>query len=450
MGTHVSPPEDARVHWQGPTTTRRVLSVWWPLAGSWLLMGLEMPAFVAAASRLPDAETNLAAFNSLVYPISMVVEGPIVMLLAASTALVRDRRSYDQLRRFTITAGLALTLVHAIVAFTPIYDWIARDLIDVSEAALEPGRLGLRIMLPWSGAIAFRRFQQGVLIRYGRPRAVVVGTIVRLVSVSGVLLVGVAHGAIHGVVVGASAIATGVIAEAVFASWATRRVLREDVPSSGSEHEPLTARGFLAFYVPLALTPLMTLALQPITAAALWRMPDALRSSASWSAVYGFVFLFRALGFAFQEVTVSLLHTEDGARALRRFATILGLSATAIFVVFACTPLASVWFEHALALPPPLALLARAALPLGAMMPLLATLQNHCQGRLVATRRTRAITEAVVLYVATACLLFVLATTWWPHAGIHAALLVLAAAGSVQLGWLWLQARATAGIITPT
>ena len=36
---------------------------WWPLALSWSLMGLEMPAISAVVGNLPDAEIMLAASN---------------------------------------------------------------------------------------------------------------------------------------------------------------------------------------------------------------------------------------------------------------------------------------------------------------------------------------------------------------------------------------------------
>ncbi len=423
-----------------PTTpTRTVFSVWWPLAGSWLLMGLEMPAFVAAASRLPNVEPNLAAFNSVVYPISMVVEGPIVMLLAASTALVRDMQSYRALRKFTIVAAIAVTLVHALIAFTPIYDFIALELIHLADEALEPGRTGLRLMLPWSAAIAYRRFQQGVLIRNGHSRAVVVGTGIRLVTMASVLYGGVLHGGISGVVVGASAISSGVIAEAIYAALRARTVVRHELANGERSIEPLTTGRFVRFYTPLALTPLITLAMHPITAAAIWRMPEDYRSSASWGAMYGFIFLFRALGFAFQEVVVSL--ADARLAELRRFALKLGAACVAVFVLVALTPASTFWFRSILDLPPHLAELAITALIFGALMPAITVSQHYFQGILVARHATRGITEAVAVYLGAACLGFAIMAEVWTAAGIYAGLIVLTIAGAMQLLWLWLRCR---------
>lgn len=46
-----------------PLTQRRILSFWFPLAASWVLMTLKGPFVQAAIARLPDPETNLTAFG---------------------------------------------------------------------------------------------------------------------------------------------------------------------------------------------------------------------------------------------------------------------------------------------------------------------------------------------------------------------------------------------------
>lgn len=75
---------------------RRIVKTWWPLAASWLLMGLEGPAISAVIARLANPEINLAAYGGVVFPLTLFIEAPIIMLLAASTALdsIRDRVVY--------------------------------------------------------------------------------------------------------------------------------------------------------------------------------------------------------------------------------------------------------------------------------------------------------------------------------------------------------------------
>ena len=85
------------------------------------------------------------------------------------------------------------------------------------------------IMTPWTWSIAYRRFQQGVLIRFGHSRAVGLGTVVRLTAGGLVLLAGYLIGDIPGTMVGAGAQALGVISEAVYAGIRVRPVVRNQV-----------------------------------------------------------------------------------------------------------------------------------------------------------------------------------------------------------------------------
>jgi len=167
--------------------SRRVIRLWWPLAASWILMALEPTLVIATVSRLDDPKIHLAAWNSVVFPVSLVCEGPIIMMLAATTRLASSWERYRQVMRYGHIMNAALTALHAAIAFTPLYDWVAVDLLGTDPAVLEPGRIGLMIMLPWTYAIGYRRAQQGLLIRFERSGIVGQGKLVRLAGTGTVL-----------------------------------------------------------------------------------------------------------------------------------------------------------------------------------------------------------------------------------------------------------------------
>src|SRR5690349_14896202 len=207
-----------------PVQPADVWTVWWPLAFSWIFMGLELPAVSAAMARLPQPTVSLAAYGGVVFPMSLLIESPILMLLSASTALSKDLRSHRLVERFMWTAGLSLVGVHALVAFTPLFDVLVGNLLGVPVEVREPARMGMRILTPWTLSIAYRRFHQGLLIRHGRSHAVGVGTAVRLTANLLVLALGFAYGKLAGIVVGSLAVTTGVVSEAIFAGFAARPV----------------------------------------------------------------------------------------------------------------------------------------------------------------------------------------------------------------------------------
>ena len=70
----------------------------------------------------------------------------------------------------------------------------------------------------------------------------------------------------------------------------------------------------------------MTLVIQPIGAAAMSRMPDALPSLACWPAVYGLVFLLRSLGFAFNFAAMDHLSAREPQRGLEQAEALIALA----------------------------------------------------------------------------------------------------------------------------
>ncbi len=93
-----------------------ILKAWMPLEAAWLLMAIEGPFIAAVIARLLNPTLNLAAFG-VAFPLGMLFESPIILIMSAATALVKDRESLRRLFRFTlalnglITAALLLCVL---------------------------------------------------------------------------------------------------------------------------------------------------------------------------------------------------------------------------------------------------------------------------------------------------------------------------------------------------
>ncbi len=399
------------------------------------MMGLEMPMVSAVMARLTNPEISLAAYGGIVFPLALLIEAPIIMVLAASTALSRDWPSYRRLRRFVVTAGVSLTSIHVLVAFTPLFD-VVIGALGSPEEIRGAGRLGLMILTPWTGSIAIRRFQQGVLIRFGRSGVVGTGTVVRLLANASVLAVGVAIGSLEGIVVAAAGVSMGVIAEAVFVNRVVQPVLRDRLRPAVPEGEPLSWLALLRFYTPLAMTPLLGLLVLPIGSAAMSRMPNPIASLAVWPVLSGITFTLRSLGIALNEVVVALLDRPNAASALRSFSVRLAGANTLLLVLIAATPLSTVWFAHVSALSPELTELARRVVWVPILAPAFGVFQSWYQGTLVHSRRTRAITEAVAINVAVVLVIVAIGISTQAVTGIYVGLLANSLGLGAQMAWV--------------
>lgn len=431
-----------------PLTLRQTAQAWWPLAASWALMTLEGPAQSAIVARLTNPEINLAAWGGVVSPFTFVIAAPIIMMLPAATALTQDYATYLKLRRFMLRISLALTAIHILIAFTPLYDSVARSLIGAPESIIEPGRIGMRIVTPWTLAIAFRRFNQGVMIRYGHSKAVGTGTFIRLSANLAILFLGYSIGSIPGIIVACAALSTGVVAEAIYSGWRVRPIVRQQIIPIPSG-EVLTTRDFLAFYVPLALTSLIWVIIQPFGSAAVSRMPDPLSSLAAWPVVNGLLFLLRSPGMALNEVIVAQTGRPRAAVTLWRFTVILlGLTVTCTLLIVA-TPLANLWLSTVTALPETLIPISQGALWLGVGLPVLAVAMSWYQGQIMYSRHTRSITEATTIYSLLMSAFLGAGIALQRFTGLYVAVAAFEIASLAQVGWLWFKSRTVLRAVPP-
>ncbi|BCW96089.1 MAG: hypothetical protein KatS3mg018_1571 [Fimbriimonadales bacterium] len=72
---------------------RTIFAVWFPLALSFTLMMLESPTTNAVLARFSDPSIQIAGFG-VALGLSLLIESPVIMLLATAIALVQGRESF--------------------------------------------------------------------------------------------------------------------------------------------------------------------------------------------------------------------------------------------------------------------------------------------------------------------------------------------------------------------
>jgi hypothetical protein len=372
--------------------TRNILIFWAPLAATWLMMGLEGPYIAAIVARMPDAAFNLAAYG-IAFSIAWIVEAPIMMVLTASNALVRDRDSLHALRRFTYTLNAALTLVLVVIALPPVFGALAR-LMGLPAEIARLAHLATAVVIPWPASIGYRRFYQGLLVRAGLTRRVAYGTVVRLGSMSLTAAALAWLSPLPGAAIGGCALTAGVVAEAAASRWMSWHIVGTlDATARPTDQPPLTTRDIVRFYYPLALTSVLSLITLPLITFFMGHSRRPIESLAVLPVINAFVFLFRSGAFAYQEVGVALAGVRrEHAAEVRRVSHLLGGAASALMAIVALTPLADVWFATISGLTPEMTAFAVTPVRILLLMPALEYLLQTQRAFLILARRTRVVT----------------------------------------------------------
>ncbi len=417
---------------------RDIFWFWLPLFASWLLMTAEGPIISASINRLPNEVIMLAAFG-IVNSLSVTIESPIINLLATSTALVKDRASFLLVRRFTIQWAVALTAVAAIVAFTPVFDWIVTGLLDTPPEVAQWVRPGMQIMTLWSAAIAWRRFLQGVMIHFGETRKVAWGTAVRLLASGGTAVSLTLFSGWPGVIIAGTSLMAGVTAEALYATLAVRPLQKKylAIDSPIASGTPLTARELFWFHLPLASTSLLILLAQPMVTFSLARLDQPVESLAAWPVVFQIMLMARAAALALPEVVIALSERQNTFQPLRRFSLNLALVVTGLMALFIFTPLAAFYIYVVQDMTAVVGALTESSLIYFLLFPALATFISWLRGLLINRRATKAVNVGMAINLGvTAVVLAIGLLARWPGLPTAAMALNAAALGEIlYLGW---------------
>jgi len=421
-----------------PLSTKKVLATWLPLVASWLIMSLVTPAINAVIARLSDSEINLAAYGSVAFPIAVIINAPGVMLLAASTALSRDWENYLKLRKLTLLIGLFLSVLHLCIAVTPIYDFIVNFLLDVPKEIVEPGRMSLLCMVPFSFGIAFRRFQQGAMIRFGHSKMVWETTVARLIVVGVMLTIGMVVKTIPGALLGGLTQGLGILAAAIYAGLRIRKI-KPEIQAAPKIENPLTVKQFLKFYFPLALTTTLLMLWQPLISATVSRMPDPLESLAIWSVISGVLSTLRSPGMAYRETVVAMLDEPKGFQILRKFTLVGSIILIGLSALFVFTPISEFWFSKVAYLDPDIVRIAQISLAIGIPLSFFRIYLSFFEGIIVHQGKTNTVAEAVVIFLVSLITILIPGVFIESYKGVYVASTAYVFANFVQTLWLMLR-----------
>ncbi|HYK90261.1 MAG TPA: hypothetical protein VE398_15910 [Acidobacteriota bacterium] len=354
-------------------------------------MSAEAPILQAVIARLPDMQTQLAAFG-IVTSLEIAIESPVIMLLATSTALATNATNYLTLRRFVFWANVLVTVVAVLMAYSPMYGIVVRRIMDIPPNIAAAARPGMKIMVLWSAAIGVRRFLQGVLIRHAQTRRIGYGTTIRLVSSGGTGIVLALLTSLPGVYIASIGLMAGVTSEMLFILVAVRPTLvRIRRNKNDASSDIVSFWDVTRYHAPLAATALLTLLAQPVISAGLARMPHPEENLAAWPVIWGILFVFRSPAFALPEAVIALLDSDRLRQSLGSFCRRVGSVASAAMLAFSITPLLGIFLKYGAGLPDHLARFVVPGLVLTIPLPFVNSIHSWIRGQLMAKRLTRVI-----------------------------------------------------------
>ncbi|MDQ3705633.1 MAG: hypothetical protein M3437_10505 [Chloroflexota bacterium] len=418
-----------------PTRSASYLSLllfYLPLGFSGIMMTLDLPILNAVLNRFPNANTSVAAL-SVAFSLALVYEASHISMIDLSTALSSDQRTFRMLQRFYVIMAGVLLVFASIIAFSPLYYLIVRDVMNIPPEVANAARPAVWAFLLWPVPIGWRRLCQGALIKHGHPKPVGAGGIVRLAALIVALVFFGWLGTmlpIEPAAIGVLAMLVSVTAEALAVQGWTSRLVKT-MPEATPGKPPPTWADIRRFFFPLSGTAIMGTLVQPTmragiaSAAVAWAATPNSETVAVAVAAYQTAWSMAFLAFgptlSMTQASIAWSGSPDPSVRERGPWVIMGvgLGLGALMALFAFTPLSEWIFTSVIQSPPQTAHLAAEVARWLVPMPVLHSASFMLRGRLIAMHRPQAVRRAQLIDLLSVIIIIQLAvSSFSPLSGV--------------------------------
>ncbi len=377
---------------------REIAAFFLPLSATNLMLNLSHSIVNAGVARTPDPDLALAAY-ALARALVRMIENPVFMVRQTVVSLVKDRDSYETVRRFIYILTAAVTGIIAALGFTPLGQSVFRTVMGATPEIAEQSHMALRILFLLPFAAVTRNLYHGAAILSRQTMMVPQSSFLRLVLMS-TLIFSFAYGTEWPGAVSASiSFVAAFWAEALIMRWRARPLLRRQDVFPKQSQTTLTYGRIAVFFLPLVLTTLTATAFGPLIQAGLARSLQPVVALAGYSVGNALGQLFCAPLNMLHQTT--LMFTEVGRRETYRrtkqFNIGFSCMASAALAAVSFSPLGAFIVERLVGLTGDTAAAALAVMQVKALMPLALGWREYLWGIFMQQHMTDFIGRAKVI-----------------------------------------------------
>jgi len=279
---------------------QQLIKFFLPLAVMPIIIGISHNAVNASLARLSFPEITLAVY-AVAKSITNIIKSPIHMSRQTVTSLVDDQRSFKFVGRFIFGLGILYFLMIASLGYTPLGEIVFKRIIglkDPLEIKFAYQALSIMAFIPLVESV--RNIMQGLAISLKKTNLITPGVIVRIISISLILLWVTVNQAAAGVTAASGVWFAGIAIEMVFITLALRFTFgsfrgKNGVLASlpGNVSKKVNLKRIIKFFIPIAVMAFLARFVQPVVQSGIVRSSigtyDLAAYGVSWTLVMIFV-----------------------------------------------------------------------------------------------------------------------------------------------------------------
>ena len=372
-----------------------------PLVLAALVQELSGQFLNGGMAHMPQAVETLAAFG-LAYGIVGLLAGILTQARQFGLVLIEHDQGYRTVFRFGIAAGLSLSGMVALLAWTPAGSWLIADLHGVSPALTEVVLLAFAWFIPFPLVRSLTRIYIGTLLRIRRSDIPAYGSGggIGLSILTVFILLPVDFVRQDPILLPVLATWAGALAEFAIVLWGHRRYVRFETQG---EAAPLDMSYVLHFFWPLALIMAVQSGTRPLINVFIAGAADGTEALAVLTVVYalghipyGWLNEVRNLPSAFRDC--------NDLPKIRRFIAGCGLVSLAWMGAVFWTPALDHILLHWVGVSPALAAHCGVPLMIFTGFPIVVCLRGYIHGIGLLQHRTRSMAPSAPSRIATVVL----------------------------------------------
>lgn len=372
-----------------------MLAYWrfyWPLALIGVGMVLSVQFQNATLAKYPDAVTELAVL-ALSYGVFSFFNASLQFIAQLSNVYARSSEATQRSWRFVVIASLVIMLPLVAIATTQTGMWFIAKIFSLNPSLTARVSEYLILLCPLIVLNGQRHFFSGLLVQAKLTSWMTVINFIYLGVVITALLTGLALALKPAyVVVGAESL--GVVVMLGLLVWARYRLYH---PPETPEHEGVSYRELLGFFVPVSTTGVMFALSRPLLFAFVARTPDGIATIAALRVAFDFSMIFQQAANQFRHFFISF--GFDNLPSKRRFMAVICAGITTLMMLYTLTPAYHWVWGTLMGLPSEVIEVARDATLIMCLMPAIIIYRNYFHAHLMMMRRTGGMAYGSILRV---------------------------------------------------
>ncbi len=381
-----------------------IIKFYIPLAAAAMIMLGSVNVVNSALSRTPNPQIALAAF-AIAYSYAEMVSAPCFSGMNMMITLGRDRVYFLATFKFMLKVTGVAIIVIGLLAFTPIGRFVALYLGGASIDLFNDIQVVWRWALIVPVIFLVMSVSRSVLLTERATSHIAIARTIRLIVMLALASFLPRLNSLSGATIGTLIIICGMGTESLIATIPAIRMFKKwpteptaDIPK---KDYPPTQKAAFKFLSPLMITSLMWGVTKPILFAGLARMNNPELTIATYRVASTFIWLF--MGFIednVKQVTVAFLRNTANSKIIIKFSVIVSLTVVGIIILTAVTPFGEWVITNVIGVDKTIAMGCLAPILVLSVYPIILTVQEHFQARLLIKGDTKPIGFAKVMNIA--------------------------------------------------